>query len=389
MKRSGALLGNWKLLPALLPLLALSAQGTWAQDPVSTDSVSADSAAVDGTPGSTLVPLPAVFYMTETGLGFGLVVNYYYYMSGAASGEGAERMQPSTIMPFALYTTKKQVIAGVGVDLYPAGGRYRIVGEAGYIKFPTTFWGIGNDAPDEAEEDYTPRSVNIFVEGQRQLFPGWYFGLLGKAAYRALSVVQDSGLLDLGLVPGAEDGRVIGLGASVARDTRSSTVYPRSGSYHQLRGTVNSGFFGSNHDYGLVELDLRKYVSAFGGHVLAFRALGQAVMGTAPFDLLPQLGGDALQRGYFGGRFRDKDLVAFQAEYRLPVWWRFGAVGFASAGQVAPRLGDFEFDRFKPAAGLGLRILLSPEEGLNIRADYGWGFDRKSTGFYLSIGEAF
>jgi outer membrane translocation and assembly module TamA len=104
---------------------------------------------------------------------------------------------------------------------------------------------------------------------------------------------------------------------------------------------------------------------------------------------VPQLGGDQLLRGYYGGRFRDQDLLALQAEYRMPVWWRLGAVGFVAAGQVAPKLDDLGLDRFKPAAGLGLRFLLSPEEGLNIRADYGWGFDVESSGFYLSIGEIF
>jgi hypothetical protein len=41
----------------------------------------------------------------------------------------------------------------------------------------------------------------------------------------------------------------------------------------------------------------------------------------------------------------------------------------------------------KPAAGFGLRFLLAPDEGLNLRAD--WGFGNGSSGFYLGMGEVF
>jgi outer membrane translocation and assembly module TamA len=111
--------------------------------------------------------------------------------------------------------------------------------------------------------------------------------------------------------------------------------------------------------------------------------------GDPPFDLLPQLGGDVLLRGYFQGRFRDKDLLAFQAEYRAPVWWKLGAAAFVSAGQVAPELSGLRIDAFHPAAGFGLRFLIQEEEGVQIRADFAWGFDVESSGFYINIGEAF
>jgi outer membrane translocation and assembly module TamA len=117
--------------------------------------------------------------------------------------------------------------------------------------------------------------------------------------------------------------------------------------------------------------------------------LAQAVTGTAPFDLLPQLGGDVLLRGYYQGRFRDRTLLAGQVEYRSPLVWRLGLVGFAAAGQVAPEFGAMGFDRFKPAVGVGLRIRFVKATGLSIRADYGWGLEGGSAGFYLNVGEAF
>ncbi len=350
---------------------------------------SAQSDSVANIPENTLVPLPVLFYTPETDFGFGGLASYYFYPSGGEGAISSSRVQPSNISAMLIYTVKRQTVVRLEGQLYPGQGRYRTRGSLGYTKFPNTFWGIGNDSPERAEEDYTPVSFELSFELQKQLLPTWYFGVVGQLAHRALRVVEEGGLLDGGLVPGTSDGRVIGFGVSVTRDHRDNTVYPRSGGYHQLTGQLYDGVFGSEYEFASLTIDLRKFVSPVSGHVLALRVLGQGTTGTVPFDLMPQLGGDNLLRGYFGGRFRDQDLVSFQVEYRVPVWWRFGAVGYVSAGQVAPRLDQLALGRFKPAAGFGLRILLSPEEGLNIRADYGWGFDVTSTGFYLSIGEAF
>jgi outer membrane protein assembly factor BamA len=346
-------------------------------------------AAADTTsPGNSLVPLPVIFYQPETGLGFGVTASYFIRNSQAEESD-VSRQQSSFVAPVAIYTTKKQIIISARTELYPSQGRYRVLGEVAFIKFPTKFWGIGNNTPEALEEDYTPQLFGLSGEFQKEVAPGWYAGVTVRFAYREITEVEEGGLLETGQVPGQDDGSVVGLGLVFARDTRSSTVYPRSGSYHQLRGALYNGFFGSAYDFGVVTLDLRKYFPLFTTHVLAMRGLGIAAPGSPPFDLMPQLGGEELLRGYFAGRFRDRDLLAFQLEYRLPVWWRFGAVGFAAAGQVAHELASFEIGEFHPAAGFGIRFLLSEEEGMNIRADFAWGFDVESSGFYLSFGEAF
>ena len=115
--------------------------------------------------------------------------------------------------------------------------------------------------------------------------------------------------------------------------------------------------------------------------------MSETTSGSPPFDQLPELGGDKLLRGYFQGRYRDRALIAFQAEYRWPLFWRVGAAGFVGVGQVADGLSGFRLDRFWPAGGVGIRFLLAEQEGLNVRADFAFGDG--SSGFYLAFGEAF
>jgi hypothetical protein len=79
-------------------------------------------------------------------------------------------------------------------------------------------------------------------------------------------------------------------------------------------------------------------------------------------------------------------MIALQMKYRLQVWKRFGAIGFAGFGEVASEIGDFELKSFMHSVGIGLRYRLVPAEKLNTRMDCGWSKD--SSGFYLALTEA-
>jgi hypothetical protein len=383
-ERARAVARSYLTLASLLAAAPLA-----GQEPAPPAAGDTAAAAEEDTLRTTLVPVPVIFYQPETGLGFGATAVYSFYSGRAADAREGERILASSIAPVALYTTKSQIIVAARAELFPIGSPYRLLGEIAFVKFPTKFWGIGNDTPDELEEDYTPISFGLLGEVQLQIAPGWFFGVTGQFAYRELSEIEEDGLLAGGEIPGASDGTIVGLGLVFTRDTRESTWYPRSSSFHQLRATLYDGFFGSDFEFLNVTVDLRKYTPLFRRHVLALRVLGVGTTQTPPFDLMPQLGGDRLLRGYFQGRYRDLDLVALQAEYRLPLWWRIGGVVFGAAGQVAPRLEAFQLGQFHGSAGFGVRFLVARAEQINLRADFAWGVDEVTSGFYLNIGEAF
>jgi hypothetical protein len=94
-----------------------------------------------------------------------------------------------------------------------------------------------------------------------------------------------------------------------------------------------------------------------------------------------------MMRGYYGGRFTDKCLMAYQAEYRRLLFWRIGIVAFAATGEVAPVPGQFDIDGLHYAYGGGLRFMLSKTEKLNLRIDY--GIAPHSNAFTVQLREAF
>jgi outer membrane protein assembly factor BamA len=122
--------------------------------------------------------------------------------------------------------------------------------------------------------------------------------------------------------------------------------------------------------------------------VIALQTYDVFISGEAPFQMLGMLGGSYWMRGYYLGRYRDRNMITAQVEYRFPVWWRFGAVGFAGAGDVASDAGKFRADRFKHSVGCGVRFMFDTRERINARLDFGFGSD-DNAGIYAMVLEAF
>ena len=75
-----------------------------------------------------------------------------------------------------------------------------------------------------------------------------------------------------------------------------------------------------------------------------------------PFFMLPALGGGSSLRGYSSWRFRDKNSLLLQAEWRIMVNRYLDMAFFYDAGKVAARTSDLDFDGLKDDFGFGLRF---------------------------------
>ena len=199
--------------------------------------------------------------------------------------------------------------------------------------------------------------------------------------------VEENSLLSSGQITGSEGGKLSALGLILNWDSRDNIFFPRSGNSFQLTTNFFLPGLGSDFKFTSIKLDLRKYFPLFKSDVLAFQLILQSVSGSPTFRHMAEIGGENIMRGYYGGRYRDKSMWVFQAEYRMKVWKIFGVVAFAGLAEVGNKLGHLGFKNLKYSVGLGLRILVVPKEGTNIRLDYGFG--KGTSGFYIMANEAF
>ena len=72
--------------------------------------------------------------------------------------------------------------------------------------------------------------------------------------------------------------------------------------------------------------------------------------------MLPSVGGGSSLRGFSSWRFRDRDSMVLQAEWRIMVNRFMDTAVFYEAGKVTQRTADFDLNGLKSDYGFGARF---------------------------------
>ena len=372
------------LLPAMFILL--SATCSFAQQKILKKLFSNEK---DSTRSSSFLPLPAIGYSQETGFEFGLVTLYSFYTDRQDT-----LTRNSSITGVATYTTKKQTNLLLRTDYWTPQNRFHYMNDIRYKDFPFSFYGTGNQTREADKQRITQKLFRFSAEVEKKTGRASYTGV--NASFENYQFDFDNDPINVNIPPpGKDGGKVLFLGLSQILDSRNSNTYSTSGTYIKLNYSYAPGFFGEeNYSGSLTKFEFRTFKSFNAETVLGFNANYQALQGSkeTPFYLMPQLGNDQMMRGYYTGRYRDINLLAAQAELRYRFHPRLGVVGFVGGGTVYSR-GNLKFSGLKPSYGGGFRYFFDVERGLSVRLDYGVGekrsMEKRQTGFYISLGEAF
>ncbi len=330
----------------------------------------------------SLFVVPVVYYTPETRIAGGLTGIWAFRLAG-----GGPPAPSSSLRTALIYTQNKQTQLQLYWDLVISGQRLRVNGDLRYARYPQQFYGIGPDTGEKDQETYSSDTLKFRLNLDRQIVAGWHAGLHLEWNQETIGQVLPGGLLEGGRIPGASGGTLSGFGVYGGRDTRNSTYAPSRGHYLRLEWDLFPTWLGSDYSCSLFTLDGRGYLPLTARQQLACQLLVLGGTGTVPFQLMPGLGGQNLLRGIYLGRFRDRSLLAIQADWRVAFGARFGGVAFAGLGQVASRPGLLDFTRARFTFGGGLRYLFSPRDGIGLRVDC--GFFAGKPAFYLTVGEAF
>lgn len=331
--------------------------------------------------------LPSLFYSPKTRIGGGGSVRFF--------PRRVQGTRPTNILFSAIYTARKQMVISFVPDIFFKEKKRRLYVSALYLDFPDFFFGIGNDTEingiDEATgltetASYTANTASFLVSGEQEIMPNVSLGLQSWLRYEKISEIQDSTILASNTLTGSDRGKAVGAGIFLRWDTRDNFFYTYSGNY--VRGSFMHfpSEIGSDYVFSRATLDLRKFFPLSWRYIVALRTYNQAAIGDAPFQLLPQVGGRSLMRGYREGRYKHNVLSVFQAEFRAYIWGPISAAVFGSVGDVEQNYGQLWSDTPIFAGGAGLRLLIN-DEGLNFRVDFARG--REGNQFYFTLGEAF
>ncbi len=325
---------------------------------------------------------PYAFYTPETqaAIGGGGIFLFYTNLN--------EKLRPSKIGFGAHYTTNKQYKFSLNSSIYFNENNLVVQVPVSFGYTLDKFWGIGNDTPENGTEPYFRQDFDIELEVQIPplLFFADRTGFLLEFSDTDIVDTQENVFLNTGSVIGFEGGRLFGVGFDLIWDRRDNLFYPTEGHFQFIKFVVYPE--PSDFIYTSFELDVRYFKKLFKGQVLASNLYLNSVSSGAPFYRLPALGGQNRMRGYFQGRYRDRNYIAFQMEYRQYVTPKLGFVAFGGVGDVGNEITDLSLRELKYSFGGGLRYLFNKKENVNLRMDIGIGQDG-NTGIYFGIEEAF
>ncbi len=336
--------------------------------------------------------LPSVEYTLQTGFAGALNGNLAFYTSSH------EDANISNILAVVKYTTNKQFILPVQANIWFEHNKYNLQTDWHFEKFPQETYGLGGLTTEAQGYQIDYSYVRLYQTFYKTIAKDFYAGIGYDFDYFFNIVEVDP-------PPGVEtDFEKYGLSSksvssgitlNALYDGRRNSINPVQSYYANIVYRNNFTFLGSDTAWQSLLIDLRRYINfpSSSKNILAFWTYDWfTVHGKPPYLNLASTASDTynnLGRGYIQGRFRGKNLLYLESEYRFGITPNgfIGGVIFANAQSFTEETTG-HFQSILPGWGAGIRIKLNKFSRTNLALDYGFGLNG-SKGIFANLGEVF
>lgn len=325
--------------------------------------------------------IPGPNYSATTGLGLGLLGTATY------SADHTDPTLPrSNASVYSNMTTAGFFMVGLrGNHIFPHES-FQLDYKVNLSTFSTSYWGMGyaNADNDDNETDYRRNRINAMARFMVKLAPNTYIGpFVNYRVTQASDVNEDFSYLWQG-----QDKTIHNYtaGLSFTYDSRDFMLNASKGVFVQIDQTFTPRCFGNGkYNFSTTEATFATYGKLWKGAILAGELHGQFNYGHIPWSQLATVGSNDRMRGYYEGRYNDKNVIEGQVELRQHIKGRNGVVAWVALANAFPDFKNIAWRYTLPNAGVGYRWEF--KKRINIRVDY--GFTRNGGGFIFNINEAF
>jgi outer membrane protein assembly factor BamA len=267
---------------------------------------------------------------------------------------------------------------------------------ASHRDFPQErFFGLGTNSRQEDETSFRLKDTNYV--GRLGFTPakhvkigalaGWLEAGAGSGTYRQSPSIEQ--VFDTAGAPGIlAQSHYLQAGAFFEADLRDEPGNPRSGGRYTASWTSFQDQKSGDYDFGQYDIEAQQYFPFFNQRrVIVVRAKTTLTQTASevPFFMQPTLGGSEDLRGYHEYRFRDRNMVVLNAEYRWEAFSGLDLAAFADAGDVAAKTSDLRLTDFHTSYGAGLRF--NTAKSVFLRLDL--GFSKEGRRLFIKFGHAF
>jgi len=253
---------------------------------------------------------------------------------------------------------------------------------------PTDFWGIGYESADldankgsyhELKLRFNP---DYLFRVARNLYVGPEIDLNYSRNYHFDSDTT------LARIEG-QDKNIFSVGAGFIfqYDSRDFILNPYRGNFIRLEQLFYPKYLNTYHFYR-TEMTYDAYRKVWKRCILALDLHSQLNYGgDVPWTMLALVGDDSSRmRGYYEGRYRDRNIIEGQLELRQSLPYRLGFVVFVGCANSFHDFDSFKWRQTLPNYGVGLRWEFKSR--INFRVDMGMTSKHKP-GFCVNMNEAF
>ncbi|MFL5787678.1 MAG: hypothetical protein ACJ748_06475 [Flavisolibacter sp.] len=339
----------------------------------------------------SFIIIPGAYYSIPTGMAVTLNASIVYYSSDYPY------QNLSSIFSSASATARNQRTFTLYSNIYTKKNNFYFQGVGWIYDYSESTYGLGGNTTDDRENRLKYKYLRFYESILKQIYQDVYIGAGYKLDYHY--DIEEQGNKD-GTISDFKKyynkDRTVSSGVSIdfMFDDRRNQINPRRGTFLNVVYSPKLSSLGSDNNWQFLKVDLRKYIklSPNSNNLLAFWSLNQFTFGNAPYLDLPAVGWDDMQRsgrGYAQARYRGKDMLYLETEYRFRITHNgvLGGAVFANATTFSTPWED-KFQSVLPAAGAGIRIKLNKYTRTNLCIDYGVGIHGAS-GVFVNIGEIF
>ncbi|HSR59735.1 MAG TPA: BamA/TamA family outer membrane protein [Robiginitalea sp.] len=337
----------------------------------------------------TFLAVPLVSNSPVMKTGFGGLGMYFF----KADKEDTES-PPSLVSLYAIYTTNNSYIFTPFGRFFWNHDKNRASLGFGTLRVNNDF--IYDEQGNDIRLVYSEIRSFVTAEYSRKIVHDFYLGLLylgTKTNYKfdQGTDAENDFTREFFAQNNIADNFVSSLGLNLSFDNRDYPYNPSRGFTFSIRPKLNATWLGSDNNYVDTDFKFSFFRSLRDNLILAMNVAGGFASGDVPFDGYQNYGVRNSLRGYEAGKYKGRNMIASQAEFRWRFYDKWGAVFFGGTGSVwgNENNGEEEFEKkWLPSAGLGLRYMVSKEKKINMRLDYALGVDGNQ-GIYFGVMEAF
>ncbi len=292
-------------------------------------------------------------------------------------------LQKSSVSAVAQVSIKGMVSAEITGANFMKHDRLRWNYKLRWQRQPMDFWGIGYEAGRfNPAVELNRNRIYFRPEVLTRVAPNFFVGASVNLNYTNATDLGNKELI------GNQRTKIFatGIGPIVQYDSRDYAANAHRGIFFRAEQLFYPAKLNKMPFYS-TDITLSGYQPLWKGAVGCFEAHGWFNYGDEiPWTMLAQVADNSCRmRGYYEGRYRDRNIMEVQVELRQKVWRQLGVTVFGGAANVFGHFDDIHWRQTLPNYGVGLRFEF--KKRTNLRLDL--GFTKNKPGVVFNINEAF